>query len=201
MVKPGYQRQLRPATLPPLTIATGALGLDLAREQRRDRDRAGGLAGELGALVEEAEGLGDLLLADEHALERAAGLERERAGEGGVEAVGDRGRLDRDRPARRDAGVQRRARARARPRRTRHPRRRERGEHARDQAAAADRDDDRRRRRARPPRSRARPCRRRRARLVVEGMDERAPGLLASARRAARRRRRGRRPPGRRVAP
>ena len=53
-----------------------ALGLDLAGEERGGRDGAGRLAGELRALVEEAERVLDLLLGDEDALEVAADLER-----------------------------------------------------------------------------------------------------------------------------
>ena len=67
------------ATLPPLTITTGRSAFTLPAEERRGGGRAGRLARELGPLVEEAERVLDLLLGDEHALEVAAQLDRERA--------------------------------------------------------------------------------------------------------------------------
>ena len=84
----------------------------------------------------------DLVLADEHALEVAADLEREPARERRVEAVGDRRRLDRDGRVRlrapRAAPGSSRARRRSRAFGSPTP-----ADDAGDQAAAADRDDDR----------------------------------------------------------
>ena len=54
----------------------------------------------------------DLVLAHEHTLEVAAGFDGEPAGKRGVEAVGDRARLDRHRLAGGERGVQRLARLR-----------------------------------------------------------------------------------------
>ena len=60
------------ATLPPETTATtdlARLERDLSGQQRPRRGRPGGLAGELRALVEEAEAVLDLLFGDEDALD------------------------------------------------------------------------------------------------------------------------------------
>src|SRR3954453_2415858 len=58
-----------------------ALGLDPAAQPRRRGDRGGGLARELGALVQVPEGVPDLVLADEVVLEIAADLERQATGD------------------------------------------------------------------------------------------------------------------------
>src|SRR5215469_1049281 len=72
------------------------VGLDLAGEECGGPGGAGGLARELGALVDEAERGLDLLLGDEDDLDVPADLEGEGAGEGSVQAVGDRPRRAED---------------------------------------------------------------------------------------------------------
>ena len=77
----------------------GVLCVDLPGEERGGGGSAGGFDGELGPLVEEAEGVFDLVFGDEDAFEVAAELDRQAAGERRVEAVGDRARRDGDGPA------------------------------------------------------------------------------------------------------
>src|SRR5581483_6200572 len=124
----------------PTDYNDGPLRIDLAREDRGGRGRAGGLDGELRSRIEEPECVLDLALADEDALEVPAGPGGELAGERRVEAVRDRRRRHGHRLSGGERGVQRlaalgldgdHARARA-----------DRGRDAGDQPAAPDRDDD-----------------------------------------------------------
>src|SRR5581483_6811479 len=65
--------------------------VDLSREDGRSRGRSGGLAGELGARVQETHPVGDLGFAHENAIDvSTADLEGELARERRREAVGDR---------------------------------------------------------------------------------------------------------------
>ena len=110
-----------PATLPPetttATVAPSSAGTLPARRAATPA-AAGGLGGELGPLVEEAEPLLDLLLGDQDGLdpELEAERDRKRAREGRVQAVGDRVRRHRDGRAGGEAVVEGAASPRARPR-------------------------------------------------------------------------------------